>query len=291
VLGALVPLLFAAAGEFAGHAVAAAPVGGVGHDSGPYWDAIATDWDHDATSDDWRAHSDAVNGAICKRWWPARAVGRVLKTDLFDEVAGEGLVPTLAARSSSVVAIDRSLEAARAGHRRSGAVAVSADVRHLPFADGTFDVIVSNSTLDHFEDVREIAEAVAEMHRVLVPGGRLILTLDNPANPIVALRNALPFPALRRVGLVPYYVGATLSAPDASVVLARAGLTVKEVTSVMHCPRAVAIATLYATRWLVSPRWSRRLRAGLMAFERLERWPLRHRTGYFVALVADKEPA
>ena len=238
----------------AGRSRARVAIGGDAHDSGSYWDAVATDWDDDAASDDWRAHSDAVNLAACRRWWPSRPVGRVLKTDLFDEVAGEGLVPALAARSSSVVAIDRSFEAARAGRRRTGAGVVGADVRRLPFADGAFDLIVSNSTLDHFQDVREIARALAEMHRVLAPGGRVILTLDNPDNPVVALRNALPFPALHHLGLVPYYVGATLSAADARILLARVGLTVKAATTVMHCPRALAIATLHMTRWLASPR-------------------------------------
>ena len=232
-----------------------------------------------------------MNLAACLRWWPTRPVGRVLKTDLFDEVAGEGLVTALAARASSVVGIDWSLEAARASRRRAGAGVVGADVRHLPFADGAFDLIVSTSTLDHFQDAREIARAIAELHRVLAPGGRVILTLDNPHNPAVWLRNALPFQALHHVGLVPYYVGATLSAADARTMLGEAGLTVTATTAVMHCPRALAVATLHATRWLASPRLSRRIGSGLMAFERMERWPLRYRTGYFVALVADKEPA
>ena len=232
-----------------------------------------------------------MNLAACARWWPSRPVGRVLKTDLFDEVAGAGLMSALGARSASVVGIDRSVEAARAGRRRAGALVVGADVRHLPFADGTFDLVVSNSTLDHFEHVSEIVHAVAEIHRVLAPGGRVILTLDNPANPVVALRNALPFPLLHRMGLVPYYVGATLKASAARTVLGETGFSVIDATAVMHCPRVLAISMLRVARWLVSPRLSRWLRSGLMTFERLERSPLRHRTGYFVALVADKEAA
>ena len=77
---------------------------------------------------------------------------------------------------------------------------MNADVRCLPFVDGVFDLVVSNSTLDHFETSREIERAVAEIHRVLAPRGLFILTLDNPANPAVALRNALPFALLHQVG-------------------------------------------------------------------------------------------
>lgn len=292
VLLVATPLLFACTGEFAGSALSRRVPRDAGEGGrGRYWDTVATEWDNEAATDDWRAHSDAVNLAACARWWPARPVGRVLKTDLFDEVAGAGLVSDLGARSSSVVAIDRSLQAARSGRRRGGALVVGADVRHLPFADGTFDLVVSNSTLDHFEDVIEIVKAVAEIHRVLAPGGRVILTLDNPANPVVALRNALPFSPLHRIGMVPYFVGVTLKASEARAVLTDSGLFVKASTAVMHCPRVLAIPMLRVARWLVSPRLSRWLRTGLMAFERLEQTPLRHRTGYFVALVADKETA
>ncbi len=41
----------------------------------------------------------------------------------------------------------------------------------LPFADGRFDYVVSNFVFEHVED---LAGALAEMRRVLRPGGRLI---------------------------------------------------------------------------------------------------------------------
>jgi hypothetical protein len=45
-------------------------------------------------------------------------------------------------------------------------------------------------------------------------------------------------------------------------------------------------------RWLSgrfrAPRWARRTLRFIMAFERLERWPTRYRTGYFVAIRAIK---
>lgn len=44
------------------------------------------------------------------------------------------------------------------------------DVTDLPFADGTFDLIVTSFSLHHWDDV---AAAVPELARVLRPGGRL----------------------------------------------------------------------------------------------------------------------
>jgi len=129
---------------------------------------------------------------------------------------------------------------------------------------------VSNSTLDHFPALAEVETAVRELHRVLAPGGLLVLTLDNPWNPLVALRNALPFGPLARIGLVPYYVGATCGPRRLRRLLGEAGFLVEELGAVLHVPRVAARALRPPLRLLV-------------AAERLGRWPTRYLTGQFVA--------
>ena len=57
----------------------------------------------------------------------------------------------------------------------------SGDALSLPFADETFDVVVSTQVLEYVEDV---AAALAEARRVLRPGGRL-LVLDTDWDSIV----------------------------------------------------------------------------------------------------------
>jgi SAM-dependent methyltransferase len=47
------------------------------------------------------------------------------------------------------------------------------DIHALPYADGTFDAVVSDQVLEH---VRDPAAAVRETIRVLAPGGLLIHT-------------------------------------------------------------------------------------------------------------------
>jgi ubiquinone/menaquinone biosynthesis C-methylase UbiE len=49
---------------------------------------------------------------------------------------------------------------------------VQADVEHLPFADGSFDAVTGSLLLCSVESP---ARALAEMRRVLVAGGRLVL--------------------------------------------------------------------------------------------------------------------
>ena len=70
--------------------------------------------------------------------------------------------------------------------------------------------------------------------------------------------------------------------------LQAAGFRVKETTALMHCPRALAVAVFGVMRRFGNPSMQRRLQSWLMTFERLERSAVRQRTGYFVALVANK---
>jgi SAM-dependent methyltransferase len=52
--------------------------------------------------------------------------------------------------------------------------AVVGDATGLPFADGSFDVVIASEILEHIGDD---AAAIAELHRVLRPGGRLAVTV------------------------------------------------------------------------------------------------------------------
>jgi SAM-dependent methyltransferase len=229
-----------------------------------------------------RTYSDAVNLALLDCWLPSQC-GRVLKTDLFDEAVGVGLAPFLQGRASSVSAIDVSERAiAAALLRHSGIVAERADVRATPFDDETFDVVVSNSTLDHFADVSEIASALHELARVLRRDGLLVVTLDNPSNPLVALRSLLPQAALRGLGLTHYPLGATCGARQLSALLREAGFAVESQGTLMHFPRIV----LRGLAKIISSETT--LVRAAMAFERLEAAPTRRVTGQFVAARARK---
>jgi SAM-dependent methyltransferase len=165
---------------------------------------------------------------------------------------------------------------------------VGADVRCLPFASGSFDVIVSPSTLDHFAVSHEIVASLRELWRVLRTGGQLLLTLDNLANPAVALRNTLPFRLLHRLGIVPYYVGATYTPRRLRHILQGVGFEVLEVDAVMHCPRILVVMMAQMLEGRLGPETQRRFARYLMAFERLSCWPTRFLTGYFIAVRAMK---
>jgi SAM-dependent methyltransferase len=150
--------------------------------------------------------------------------------------------------------------------------------------------VVSNSTLDHFSDVRQIAAGLRELGRVLRDGGPLLLTLDNPVNPLLAFRRLVPLNLLQKVGLVPYFVGATLGPSRLKRCCVEAGFQVRRMGAVLHCPRVLAVvASRVVQRW-ASPRTRRRFLAILQSFERLQTWPTKYLTGYYVTVSAVRSP-
>ena len=237
----------------------------------------------------WRSHSDAVNKALLNRWLPEGQVENLLKTDLYDEAVSDGLAGLLASRARRVLYTDISLEVHRmAKGRHSSLETVGTDVRCLPFANGTFDGIISNSTLDHFESLDDMVTSLRELHRVLRQGGQMILTLDNLANPIILLRNWLPYRLLQRLNIIPYYMGITLAPHRLQHLLKEIGFKVLQAEAILHCPRVLAVAMAHWIEKYASPKTQSYFLGFLHGFEGLSRWPTRFLTGYFIAVRAIK---
>jgi demethylmenaquinone methyltransferase / 2-methoxy-6-polyprenyl-1,4-benzoquinol methylase len=124
------------------------------------------------------------------------------KTDrVLDVASGTGdLAEAFAdAGVSDVIGLDftqRMLDMAevKARNRKRGAgvcapTYVQGDAMDLPFEDETFDIV---SIAFGIRNVSDPAKAVGEFHRVLRPGGRLvILEFAEPRNPIIRLGNRI----------------------------------------------------------------------------------------------------
>lgn len=256
--------------------------------SGRYWDGVLAEWLADERDALWRRHADALHMALVAHWLDIKHPACILKTDLFDEAVSEGL-GLLGARSALAVGMDLSWKVARTAQQRLPVwKVIVADVRRLPFADATFDAIVSNSTLDHFDTPSEIATALGELHRVLRPGGRLLLTLDNAANPIIALRQALPWRLLYRWGIIPYALGATVGPSRLCRMLEDLSFCILETRPILHVPRLFAMRCARRLRRASSAKQTRFLER-LARWERLSDLPSRWVTGYFIAILASKE--
>ena len=257
----------------------------------PYdWDALVRAWADTRPQALWRRHSDSVCADLLRRWLPS-SLHSVLKTDAFDEAVSEGVYPELAQRAGAVVAIYVALTALmRARERHRALLCARADVRRLPFRRAAFDAVVSLSTLDHFDSRTDIETSLAELVRVLRPGGTLILTLDNLSNPIIALRAVLPFRLLHAAGVVPYQIGRTCR-PAALAALRHARGPRGRRDERRHAlpTRACRGAGKVAQR-TGNPRLQRAFLDAAGRMERLRTWPTRFVTGHFVAVRALKPP-
>lgn len=101
--------------------------------------------------------------------------GRVL-----DVGTGEGQVARLAVArgATTVVGVDPTwAQLDTAWERGSGPAYARAEAAALPFPDGAFDAVVACLVFEHIE---EPDQAIAEVARVLAPGGRFLFFLNHP---------------------------------------------------------------------------------------------------------------
>jgi SAM-dependent methyltransferase len=87
--------------------------------------------------------------------------------------AGGGNTWVLAAYGWKAIAADLSPAAVELAHER-GLTAVRADARSLPFPSATFDLVLALDVLEHIQDDHLV---VAEIARILRPGGAAFITV------------------------------------------------------------------------------------------------------------------
>ena len=118
-------------------------------------------------------HEALANRVISPNAFDVRACHSVL-----DAGCGNGRYSVAVRRQAPdarITGFDLSLNMLARARNRLGTSNVgfaSADVTHLPFADGAFDCAVCGWVLEHLPDPRP---ALREFHRVLQPGGKFLL--------------------------------------------------------------------------------------------------------------------
>src|SRR5580765_3635409 len=148
---------------------------------------------------------------------------RILKTDLWDEAKNTRILAWASQRGARAYGIDISqptVMQARAAFDGNPLRCAVSDVRDLPFRDASFDAIYSMGTIEHFD---ETERAVAEITRVLKPGGRAIIGVPNRHDPF--LRPILVH-LLSAFGLYAYGEEKSYSRRALRSMLERAGLQV-----------------------------------------------------------------
>lgn len=172
---------------------------------------------------------------------PNLAGMRVLKTDLWDEARNSRILQWVQQQGARVAGIDISgpvVRMARAEFKGAPFEAAGGDVRALPFGDRTFDAIYSMGTIEHFD---ETEQAVAELFRVLKPGGRAMVGVPNRHDPFL---RPLLVAALYRLGLYDYGFEKSYSRQQLQGMLRAAGFSVVGDDGILFMPGWLRMADL-----------------------------------------------
>jgi SAM-dependent methyltransferase len=231
---------------------------------------------------------------LINRWTKITAGQRILKTDLFAEAFGvEQFFFDIVPDKGEVVGIDVAFEIvtrarSQALNRGLAGNYLCCDVKKLPLRDGSFDLIISDSTLDHFPTEAEIITALGELGRVLAEGGTLILTIDNQSNLTYP-----PYWLVRlwmKLGLSPYFIGRTISLSHMRRALAEIGLIIEESTAILHYPHPDGLVRWLerSLRYISRGRLDNTIRRTLAGLNRMEGSRTRYLTGRYLAVKAVK---
>ena len=142
--------------------------------------AVANDYDSFA-----EAYSAMNEASLINAYYERPALldlaGDVAGHRILDAGCGSGpLFAALRERGAIVTGLDKSAAMLELARRRLGA---DTDLRAadlgepLPFPDDTFDDVTASLVLHY---LRDWGPALTELHRVLKPGGRLIISVDHP---------------------------------------------------------------------------------------------------------------
>ena len=227
---------------------------------------------------------------LVRRWSGGARPARMLKTDLFEEANGaDHILFDITPKPERSFGYDISLATVRRASQRwasAGAGLFCSDARRLAIASDSVDLIVSTSTLDHLDSAEQLRAAIGEMARVLKPGGRVILTLDNPHNPLYWILRLLS-----RLGWMPFQLGATVSRRRLVSMLEDAGLEGIDTCMLIHNPRLISTLLFLALRRALGRRADAPVTALLGWFAKLDRLPTRELTACFSAVCARKPAA
>jgi len=262
-----------------------------------HWDWVAKGWFLRSHANELLAeHKRKTYLGLVSRWADVANSQMILKTDLFAEAFGpEQFLFDLAPVNNNIVAIDISREVVAQAKRQADHHGVDTgkflccDVKRLPFQSESFDLIISDSTLDHFPSETDIITALKELGRVLRVGGTLILTIDNKSN--LTYPPYIFFRLWMKLGLAPYFIGKTLSRNKLRHTLEEIGLEVEEITAIFHYPHPDGLVRWLerSLRKLGRGQFDNAIRSGLAYLDRLEGKRSKYLTGRYIAVKAVKK--
>lgn len=208
----------------------------------------------------------------------------ILKTDLWDEAKNTRILRWAADQGARPFGVDISeptIRQALGAFSSGGLRAVASDVRRLPLRDGTIDAIYSMGTIEHFLDPEL---AVAEMYRVLKPGGTAIIGVPNRWDPFL---RPLLVSLMWKMGLYAYGYEKSFSRRGLRQMLEAAGFRTVAETGILFMPGWLRMLELACHQ--TSPALGRLVGVFVWPFVLADRYiPAVRRHGYLIAAAVEK---
>ena len=252
-----------------------------------FWGAVGEQFPDLSGAASTRYYADNEQRLFTEHFPPLHGLS-ILKTDLWDEARNTRIMVWARDRGARTFGVDISMptvllarDAFAATTPGRGLAAAAGDVRDLPFRDSSFDAIYSMGTIEHFA---ETERAVAEIIRVLKPGGVAIVGVPNRHDPFL---RPLLATIMQAVGAYGYGYEKSYSRKALRHMLQRAGFEVVDETAILFMPGWLRMLDLACHVWcrpLASV-----TAALLQPFAYLDRHiPAVRRHGYLLATVVRK---
>lgn len=175
--------------------------------------------------------------------WMEPKFDTALKTDLFEECFERDSFFSYV-DCNELYGIDISEEAVKQAKTNFKSLRLQrADIRDMPFEDEKFDLIISNSTLDHMP-LKELPKAIKEMKRTLKDQGTLIITIDNKHNLLYYFGLFLG----QKLGFLPFYQDRCYSKCEIEFLLEEQGLKVVDIDAIFHVTPPISTFLRYLER-------------------------------------------
>lgn len=207
--------------------------------NGEYWDLIYDKTDRPILEDNIAIYYRSEHIRLIKKWGGARSSGsRILKTDLYEEAFGnDHFLFWLLRHNTHTYGMDISHKIGNKARSRAAGFktlfdnCITSDVRACAIKDESFDLVISNSTLDNLAS-SDIPRAMGELRRILKPKGTLILTLDNGNNPLYVFGYILE----KILKFNKYYQGRCFTMAEAKRLIHESNFVIQDMDAIVHIP-------------------------------------------------------
>jgi SAM-dependent methyltransferase len=180
---------------------------------------------------------------LIESWFNGTSPKKVLKLDLWNEVKNTNILAWMAAQGADTHAMDISFSLAKQAaeeFENSGLVPrfLVGSLYDLPYKPECFDFLYTMGTIEHAPDMDR---CVAEIFRVLKPGGIAVVGVPNKNDPF--LRPAL-VGLMNKLGIYPYGLEQSLSKKELRAMLSRGGFEILHSDGVLFMPGVLRMAEL-----------------------------------------------